>query len=44
MILFPVPSGSIFDCSRACNLFIRLRVSLATESLRPANKSETATP
>src|SRR5437870_8531257 len=44
MILFPVLLGSIFACSRACNLFIRARVSLATESLRPANKSETAIP
>ena len=44
MILFPVPSGSIFACSRACNFFIRPRVLLATESLRPANNSETVTP
>src|SRR5206468_1528457 len=44
MILFPALIGSTFAWSRDCNLFIRPRVSLATESLRPANKSETATP
>src|SRR5258708_5073321 len=44
MILFPGLCCSLLAWSRACNLFIWLRLSLATESLKPANNSDIGLP
>jgi len=44
IILFPVLSGLVFAWSRVCNLLIWLRLSVATESLKPANNSDTGLP
>jgi hypothetical protein len=44
MILFPVPCAAMFAWSRVRNRFIRLRLSLATESYKPANNSDTGLP
>src|ERR1019366_9313344 len=44
IILLPRLCASLFAWSRACNLFIWRRLSFSTESLSPANSSDTGLP